>query len=217
MSLRIIINQAYCSRANDDLTNTIRSKYIQLSLSVCQIKWPVMVPVCLLQERNEPALVLNLLSNRQKIKANTKLSYSSHQYEVSPAPNSTDCWIHLHCAAHRSYNCPFTAFSLLHPVHIFQSVCCSQREKKQNKPPALPEVIFITLLVIWNEEIARGYHASFVDKVRRCGRRDASKFAWLGREKPNGKEWRLQQVIRRLWQGLALFALSLCHLALLAY
>lgn len=131
--LRIIINQVYCSRANDDLKNTIRSKYIQLSLSICQIKWPVMVPVCLLQERNKPTLVLKFLSNRQKInkgKYKTELVLPSIWSLL--APNSTDCWIHLHCAAHHSYNCPFTAFSLLHPVHIFQSICWSQREKKKN-------------------------------------------------------------------------------------
>lgn len=55
-------------------------------------------------------------------------------------------------AAHLSYDCPFTALSLLHPVHISPSPCKSAEKKKT--PPRLGDIL-ITLLVISNQEIAQ--------------------------------------------------------------
>lgn len=100
---------------------------------------------------------------RSRVSSQRKVSLSFH-LNVCALPctgvNFTDWWINLHCAAHYDYDCPFTAFSLLHPVHIFQyewvSVCIYMYWSQQkNEAPAWLEVILITLLVISNGEISQ--------------------------------------------------------------
>lgn len=133
--------------------------------------------------------------------------------------NFTDWWINLHCAAHHSYDCPFAAFSLLHPVHIFQA-CVSESAKKENS--SMSRSHFNHTPCNFKRRDCTGCHVCIVDKVGCYGRETRRsvnhfKIFHARRGLPNLEESQSGKEIRTLWQGLAQFALSLCHLALLAY